>query len=80
MNKFPKRVFDIVFSLPVAVVLLPVFVVIAIAIKLSSKGPVIFRQERVGKDGMPFMFYKFRTMKTDVDPLGRVQRPAMTHA
>ena len=70
MNKFPKRVFDIVFSLPVAVVLLPVFVVIAIAIKLSSKGPVIFRQERVGKDGMPFMFYKFRTMKTDVDPFG----------
>jgi undecaprenyl phosphate N,N'-diacetylbacillosamine 1-phosphate transferase len=70
MNKFPKRVFDIVFSLPVAVVLLPVFVVITIAIKLSSKGPAIFKQERVGKNGRPFVFYKFRTMRADVDPFG----------
>jgi lipopolysaccharide/colanic/teichoic acid biosynthesis glycosyltransferase len=70
MNKFPKRVFDIVFSLPVAVVLLPVFVVIAIAIKLNSRGPVVFKQERAGKNGRPFIFYKFRTMKTEVDPFG----------
>lgn len=65
-----KRIFDIVFSLPVTVVLLPVFVVIVIAIKLSSKGPTIFRQERAGKDGKPFMFYKFRTMRADADPFG----------
>ena len=70
MNKFPKRVFDIVFSLPVAVVLLPVFVVIWTAIRISSKGPAIFRQERVGKNGRPFIFYKFRTMKIEVDPFG----------
>jgi lipopolysaccharide/colanic/teichoic acid biosynthesis glycosyltransferase len=70
MNKFPKRVFDIVFSLPVTVVLLPVFVVIAIAIKLNSRGPVVFKQERIGKNGRPFIFYKFRTMKTEVDPFG----------
>ena len=70
MNKFPKRAFDIVFSLPVAVVLLPVFVVIWAAIRISSKGPAIFKQERVGKNGRPFIFYKFRTMKTEVDPFG----------
>ncbi len=57
-------------SLPVLVVLLPAFVVVVIAIRLSSKGPAIFRQERAGKDGKPFMFYKFRTMKLDVDPFG----------
>jgi undecaprenyl phosphate N,N'-diacetylbacillosamine 1-phosphate transferase len=70
MNKFPKRAFDIVFSLPVTILLSPVFVVIAIAIKLNSKGPVVFKQKRVGKNGEPFTFYKFRTMKTDVAPFG----------
>lgn len=65
-----KRLLDIVLSLPAAVILLPVFVVISIAIKLSGKGLVIFRQERAGKNGKPFTFYKFRTMKTEVDPFG----------
>jgi sugar transferase EpsL len=41
-----------------------------IAIRLGSKGPAIFRQQRAGKDGKPFTFYKFRTMKEDVDPFG----------
>ena len=57
-------------SLPAILVLLPVFVVIILAIKLSSKGAVIFRQERAGKGGRPFVFYKFRTMKVDADPFG----------
>ena len=52
------------------VILLPVFAVIAIAIKLSGKGSAIFKQQRAGKDGKPFVFYKFRTMKLDVDPFG----------
>ena len=65
-----KRALDICMSVPAAVILLPVFAVIVIAIRVSSKGPVIFRQERAGKDGKPFMFYKFRTMKLDVDPFG----------
>jgi lipopolysaccharide/colanic/teichoic acid biosynthesis glycosyltransferase len=65
-----KRLLDIVLSLLAVAILLPVFVVIAVAIKLSSKGPVIFRQERAGKNGRPFMFLKFRTMKVDVDPFG----------
>ena len=49
---------------------MPVFAVIAIAIRLSSKGLAIFTQERAGKDGESFTFYKFRTMRTDVDPFG----------
>lgn len=70
MREFCKRIFDIFISLPAVSLLLPVLVIIAIAIKLSSKGPVIFKQERAGKDGRSFTFYKFRTMKTKTDPFG----------
>jgi len=65
-----KRLLDIVLSSLVVAILLPVFAIIAIAIKLTSKGLAIFKQERVGKNGKPFIFYKFRTMKTEVDPFG----------
>jgi len=65
-----KRIFDILFTFPVVVLLLPVFAVIVIAIRVSSKGPAIFKQERASKDGKPFTFYKFRTMRLDVDPFG----------
>jgi lipopolysaccharide/colanic/teichoic acid biosynthesis glycosyltransferase len=71
-----KRLLDIVLSLLAVVILLPVSVVIAIAIKLNSRGPVVFRQERAGKNGKPFTFYKLRTMKTEVDPFG----PGMSSA
>jgi len=70
MRDFFKRIVDIVISLPVVIILLPVFAVIIIAIKISSKGPAIFKQQRAGKDGKPFVFYKFRTMRPDVDPFG----------
>jgi len=70
MRKFSKRLLDISISLPTIIFLLPVFAVISIAIRVSSKGPAVFKQERAGKDGKPFMFYKFRTMKLDVDPFG----------
>ena len=70
MREFWKHILDICISLPVIMILLPVFVVIAAAIRLSSKGPAIFKQQRAGKDGKPFLFYKFRTMKIDVDPFG----------
>jgi lipopolysaccharide/colanic/teichoic acid biosynthesis glycosyltransferase len=65
-----KRILDISISLAAVVILLPVFAVIIIAIRISSKGPAVFKQERAGKDGKPFMFYKFRTMKLGVEPFG----------
>jgi lipopolysaccharide/colanic/teichoic acid biosynthesis glycosyltransferase len=65
-----KRVLDTVLSLAAILGLLPVYVVLAAAIKLASKGPVLFRQERAGRCGRPFMLYKFRTMRTDADPFG----------
>jgi lipopolysaccharide/colanic/teichoic acid biosynthesis glycosyltransferase len=70
MYKFAKRSLDIVLSAVALVVLLPVFIVIWAAIRLGSKGPAVFKQERAGKNGTPFTFYKFRTMRTDVDPFG----------
>ena len=60
-----KRAFDIVFTLGVALLGLPFYLLIAILIKLTSEGPVLFVQERVGQDGCTFKFYKFRTMLVD---------------
>jgi len=65
-----KRISDICISLLAITILLPAFIIIAIAIRLTSKGPAIFKQERAGKDGKPFIFYKFRTMKLNVEPFG----------
>lgn len=65
-----KRIFDIAVSLSAIIFLAPVLVIIAVAIVLTGRKPVIFKQERAGKDGSPFVFYKFRTMKVDVDPFG----------
>ncbi len=72
MNLFNicKRVLDILIAVAATVILSPVLVVIWIAIKLSSEGPVIFRQQRAGRNSRPFVFYKFRTMKQDVEPFG----------
>jgi lipopolysaccharide/colanic/teichoic acid biosynthesis glycosyltransferase len=70
MRKLGKRILDLLISLLAIVILLPVFAAIAIAIKVSSKGPVIFKQERAGKEGRVFVFYKFGTMEVGVDPLG----------
>ena len=61
---------DFIFSLLAVIILLPIFVLVVVLIKLSSRGPAIFKQPRAGKDGKPFTFYKFRTMKMDVDPFG----------
>jgi exopolysaccharide biosynthesis polyprenyl glycosylphosphotransferase len=65
---FVKRVMDIVGSLLALVVFSPVLLATAIAVKLSSKGPVFFLQPRVGLGGQTFVFIKFRSMKTDNDP------------
>lgn len=64
-----KRAVDFVLALILAILLLPTFVVIAILIKIDSPGPVLFRQERVGKNGRIFKILKFRTMsKNNEDP------------
>ena len=60
-----KRSIDIVFSLAVIVLGLPFYALIASLIKLTSEGPVLFVQDRVGRDREPFKFYKFRTMVAD---------------
>jgi lipopolysaccharide/colanic/teichoic acid biosynthesis glycosyltransferase len=63
-----KRAIDIVGSLLVTLICLPLFLIIALAIKLTSKGPVLFRQSRVGQYGRPFVLFKFRTMHANNDP------------
>ncbi|MGY3750911.1 sugar transferase [Vagococcus acidifermentans] len=62
---FFKRIIDFMLSLSGLVILSPVFLAIALAIKLDSPGPVIFKQRRVGKDKQLFDIYKFRTMRID---------------
>jgi len=68
--KIIKRLIDILLTLLAVVILLPVFVVLVIIIRLTSKGAAVFKQQRAGKNGKPFTFYKFRTMRTDADPFG----------
>ena len=57
-----KRIFDIVFSLLALIVFSPVMLLITIAVKFSSSGPILFKQPRIGKSGKEFPFYKFRSM------------------
>ena len=71
-----KRAFDIVASAMGLIVLSPVFALIALQVKLSSRGPVFYSQERIGLYGLPFHIYKFRTMVTDAEADGV---PQITH-
>ena len=64
-----KRTMDIVSSLVGLILLLPLFLLVAILIKLDSKGPIIFKQIRIGKNSKPFYIYKFRSMKIDAPNL-----------
>lgn len=65
-----KRIFDIIFSLLLLILLLPVLVLLAIAIKIDSKGPVFYRQERITKNVKSFRIFKFRTMVQNADKIG----------
>jgi lipopolysaccharide/colanic/teichoic acid biosynthesis glycosyltransferase len=60
-----KRIFDIVASAMGLLLLMPVLLVVAVMIRLDSRGPVFFRQERMGRGGRPFLIHKFRTMRVD---------------
>ncbi|MBU6134408.1 sugar transferase [Clostridium tertium] len=74
MNKFNqivKRIFDFLVSLIGIIILSPIFVIVSIAIKLDSRGEVLFLQKRVGRYGKEFNIYKFRTMVTDAEKIGK---------
>ena len=60
-----KNILDFILSLLALIILLPFFFIFAIIIKLESKGPIFFKQKRIGKDKKEFYIYKFRTMRTD---------------
>ncbi len=68
MEQAGKRVFDLVLSSCFLLLLLPVFAVLALLVRRDSKGPIFFRQTRVGKEGHLFSLYKFRTMYEEVPP------------
>jgi Undecaprenyl-phosphate glucose phosphotransferase len=70
INAIAKRAFDLVLSVVFLVLLSPVMVVVALLVKATSRGPVLFRQERVGLDGRAFQMLKFRTMRIDAESAG----------
>ena len=70
MSLILKRIFDIVVSLIMLIILLPVFIFLGIAIKIDSKGPIFFRQERITQYGKTFKIFKFRTMVNNAEKLG----------
>lgn len=70
MYKYLKRVLDIIFSFLALVILSPLFLVTAVAVRLDSRGPVIFRQKRLGLDARAFDIYKFRTMCVGAEHMG----------
>ena len=65
---FTKRLMDIIGSLMLLVLGSPILLMVATAVKLSSKGPILYRQQRIGQYGKPFTFLKFRSMYVDNDP------------
>ena len=69
-NLIFKRTFDVLFSSVVLVLISPILLLIAIITKATSKGPIFFSQERVGRNGVPFKIYKFRSMRIDAEKLG----------
>ena len=67
-----KRAFDLVFSLLVLILFLPFGLIISLLIVFSSPGGIFYRQERIGQNGVPFMLYKFRSMRKNADQSGRL--------
>ena len=69
LYRFFKRLFDFIVSLVLSIILIPFFAIIAILIKLDSKGPVFYTHKRVGRNGKPLYLYKFRTMVDKADTM-----------
>ncbi len=72
---FIKRIIDVAASLVTMVILLPVVIYVVIRVRLSSNGPIMFLQERIGLNGKPFFIYKFRSMRVDAESQG----PQLSH-
>ncbi|MCX8553808.1 sugar transferase [Mycolicibacterium mucogenicum] len=66
-NSLIKRTFDMVFALTALTAISPIMIITAIAVKLTSPGPILYKSERIGMDGVPFKMIKFRSMFTDAD-------------
>jgi len=75
-NLVAKRAFDLLLSLLALALVWPLLVALALLVKLTSRGPVLFRQERMGMDGRTFPILKFRTMRTDAEASGAVMARA----
>lgn len=68
-----KRIFDVIFSLIVSIIISPMLLIVAIAIRIESPGPIIFKQTRLGRYGKPFTIYKFRSMCMGAEKTGSGQ-------
>lgn len=69
-STFGTRVFDLLLTFPVLLLLLPVLFVVAVLVRWNLGSPIFYKQKRPGKDGIPFMLYKFRTMRDEKDKNG----------
>ena len=67
--KLSKRLFDIFFSISIIIFCFPIFFILSILIKLGSRGPIFYRQTRLGKNKKPFKCLKFRTMSEEADDI-----------
>lgn len=70
-----KRIFDLILAAAGLIVLAPFLAAIALAIKLTSRGPVFYRGERIGRNGVPFRMFKFRTMVINAEQIGGSSTP-----
>lgn len=73
-----KRIFDFCLAFVALIILSPLLLIVALAIRLDSKGPALFKQVRIGKHNKPFTIFKFRSMKTETPdlPTGELSNPA----
>ena len=69
-STFGTRVFDLLLTFPVLLLLLPALFVVAVLVRWNLGSPIFYKQKRPGKDGIPFMLYKFRTMRDEKDKNG----------
>jgi len=76
-QQYVKRIIDVLVSLCLLAILSPVFIVLSAVIKLTSKGPVFFKQERIGLHGLPFTIFKFRTMHKGAELEGQPRLSSM---